>query len=314
MPTAMQIRILDDEPSPQPISGVVVQIFTTVGALVTSGTTNSSGIAAFSVPDATYNVLFYKQGVSILPRQPQQIVVNSSLSSNDFLVSGHVSVLPESPDPLRCRISGYLLGVDGLPIHDLRVSFRASPDVTVVGGNLLVSPQSQIDVPSTPQGYFQFDLLRGLKYTAYLRGVDKFPQLGIDPASLAVIGPPLPAMSLVNLLFPLPVLVEFSQDSISIPLADGPDGSATLGTIHYSDGSSSGTAPSSRTQQPPFATLNYVYSDPALFSIILANGSTQVTPYKTGTGTVTMTRTLPQSIFWDTPPAFTSETLTVTIV
>lgn len=311
--TAVQIRLQDDEPSPQPIASVVVQVYTTLGVLVTSGTTGMDGAASFSLPDATYNVLFYKQGVSVLPRQPQQIVVDSLQISNNFLVTGHVSVLPESPDPLRCRVSGHLLGVDGLPTHDLRLSFRACPDLTVVGGNLLVSPQSQIEVPSTPDGYFQFDLLRGLKYTAYLRGVDKFPMLGIDPAALSVIGPPLPAMLLANLLFPLPVLVEFSQDSISIPLAGGPDGSATLGTITYSDGSSSGTSPSSRTQQPPFATLNYVYSDPELFSIILANGSTQVTPYKTGTGTVTMVRTLPKAIFWDTPPSFTSETLTVTI-
>jgi hypothetical protein len=311
MSTPVQLTILDDEPSPQPIASVVVQVYTTGGTLVTSGTTNGSGVLEFMVPDATYNLLFYKQGVSILPRQPQQIIVDSSLS-NDFSLTGHVSTMPESPDQLRCRVSGNLVGVDGLPIHDLRVSFRPCPDFSVVGGNL-VSPQSQIEVKATDAGYFQFDLLRGLKYAAYLRGVDSFPLLGIDPVALNVIGPDLPAMSLVNLLFPLPILVEFTQDSISIPLAGGPDGSSTLGTIHYSDDSSSGTDPSSRTQQPPFATLNYVYSDPTLFSIILSNGSTQVTPYKTGTGTVTMVRVLPKSIFWPVPPIFTSETLTVTI-
>lgn len=312
MATSVQLMILDDEPSPQPISAVVVQVYTTSGTLVTSGTTDGSGSLSFALPDATYNLLFYKQGVSILPRQPQQIVVNASAPSNSFSVTGHVSVLPEGTDPLRCRVSGYLLGVDGLPLHDLRLSFRPCPDITVVGGNL-VSPQSQIEVKATDAGYFQFDLLRGLKYTAYLRGIESFPLLGIAPAALNVIGPDLPSMSLVSLLFPLPVLVEFSQDSISIPLAGGPDGSSTLGTTVYSDDSSTGTSPSSRTQPPPFATLNYVYSDPTLFSIILANGSTQVTPYKVGTGTVTMVRTLPQSIYWPSPPAFTSETLTVEI-
>lgn len=313
MATPVQIRLQDDQPSPQPISGVVIQIYTTTGTFVTSGTTVSDGTAGFSLPDATYDVRFYKQGVSILPSQPQQFVVDSLAVSNNFLVSGHVRTMPESPDLNRCRISGNLIGVDGLPVHDLRVSFRPCPDISVVGGNL-VSVQSQIEVHPTDDGYFQFDLLRGLRYQAFLLGVDKFPLLGIDPAMLAVIGPPLPAMSLVNLLFPLPVLVEFSQDSISIPLAAGPDGSATLGTIHYADGSSSGSSPSSRTQLPPFSTLDYVYSDPTLFSIILANGSTQVTPYKTGTGTVTMIRKLSSlTMFWPEPPAFTSETLSVTI-
>ncbi len=294
------ITIQSDDPSPVPVPGVVVQFFTTLGIFVTQGTTDSSGQVTALLAEATYNLLFYKQGVSILPKQPQQIVVIPSPGSNSFTVTGHVSTLPESPDPLRCRISGTLLGVDGMPVQDLRISFRPIPDLTVVGGNM-VSVQSQIEEKSTSQGYFQFDLLRGLPYMAYLRGVDKFPLLGIEPASLLVIGPPLPSMSLVNLLFPLPVLVDFSQSSISIPLADGPDGSSTLGTIHYSDGSSSGTAPSSRTQPPPFAALDYVYSDPTLFTIILSNGSTQVTPLKVGTGTVTLTRKLPQAVFWPDP-------------
>lgn len=312
MPTSVTVTIRDDAPSPVVISGVVVQVYTTMGVLVTSGTTNSSGVVAFALPDSTYNLLFYKLGVSILPRQPQQIVVSSLAASNDFSITGHVSVLPESPDPLRCRVSGTLLGVDGLPVQDLRISFRPCPDVAVVGGNL-VSVQSQIEVKSTPGGYFQFDLLRGLRYTAYLRGVDRLPQLGIEPVALAIIGPDLPSMSLVNLLFPLPVLVNFQPASISIPLAAGPNATATLGTITYADDSSSGTDPSSRTQQPPFATLDYVYSDPTLFSIILANGSTQVTPFKAGTGTVTMIRKIAQGVFWPDPPMFTSHTLTVTI-
>jgi len=312
MSTPVQLTVQDDQPSPQPVQSVVVQIYTTLGALVTSGTTDSSGNVSFLLPDGPYNVLFYKQGVSILPRQPQRIVVDSLAISNNFLVSSHVSTLPESPDPLRCRASGDLLGVDGLPIHDLRISFRPTTDLQVVGGNL-VSVQSQIEVKPDQNGHFQFDLLRGVVYKAYLRAVDSFPILGIDPLALDVIGPPLPAVSLVNLLFPLPVLVEFSVDSISIPLAAGPNGDATLGTIHYADGTTSGTTPSNRTQLPPFARLDYVYSDPDLFSIILSNGSTQVTPYKTGTGTVTLVRSLPQSIFWPSPPAFVSETLTVTI-
>ncbi len=309
------LTIQDDEPSPQPIVSVVVQFFTTLGTLVTQGTTNSSGQVTVVLPDGTYNVLFYKQGVSILPSQPQQIVVSAPIfpaTVVSYLATGHVATLPESPDPLRCRVSGNLLGVDGLPISDLRLSFRPHPDFSVVGGNL-VSLQSQIEVQPTDQGYFQFDLLRGLHYKADMLAVEKLPKLGITPAELVVIGPPLPSMSLPNLLFPLPVLVSFSAQTISIPLAAGQDSTSTLGTITYSDGSSSGTQPSSRTQQPPFATLNYVYSDPTLFSIILANGSTQITPYKTGTGTVTLVRTLPQSIFWPTPPVFTSQTLTVTI-
>lgn len=312
MATAVQVRIQDDSPLPQAIAGVVVQVFTTLGIFLTSGTTDGSGSVSFLLLDGTYNLLFYKQGVSILPKQPQQIIVSSLAASNNFLAIGHISTLPESTDPARCRISGTLIGADGLPAQDLRISFRPCSDISVVGGSL-VSVQSQFEVSPTERGYFQFDLIRGQVYHAYMTGIDKLPRLGIEPAKFLVIGPSLPAMALVDLLFPLPVLVEFSQNTISIPLAGGPDGSSTLGTIHYADGSSSGMAQNSRTRQPPFATLNYEYSDPTLFSIILANGSTQITPNRTGTGTVILTRTLPKSIFWPTPPPFTSETLTVTI-
>lgn len=312
MSTPVQITILDDEPSPQPVAGVVVQVYTTVGVLVTSGLTNGSGSLSFALPDATYNLLFYKQGVSILPRQPQQIVVDSMAASNNFTVTGHVSTLPESPDSLRCRISGTVLGPDGTPMLDMRLSFKPVTDFQVVGGNM-VSVQAQSEDFPDRNGYYQFDLIRGMAYTGYIIGIEQFPLLGIAPAALNVIGPPTPSMSLTNLLFPLPVLVAFSVGSISIPLAGGPDGSLTLGTFHYSDGSSSGTDFSSRTQQPPFATLLYEYSDPTLFSVILSNGCTQVTPYKVGTGTVTMTRKISKSIFWPDPPAFTSQTLAVTV-
>lgn len=311
--TAVSVRLQDDAPSPLPIVGAVIQFFTTGGLFVTQGTTDGSGVVSALLPDATYNLLFYKQGVSILPRQPQQIVVSALALSNNFLVTGHVTTMPEGPDSLRCRISGTLLDPSGLPAKDLRISFRPMADFSIMGGNL-VSVQSQIEVHPDDSGYFQFDLLRGMPYAAYLLGVDSFPQLGITPASLVVIPPSQPAMSLANLLFPLPVSVVFSPDTISIPLAAGPDALSTLGVITYSDGSTSGTTPSSRTQQPPFARLDYVYSDPTLFEIVVANGQTTITPLKTGTGTVALARTVTKWAFWPSPPAFTSPPLTVTIV
>ena len=177
----------------------------------------------------------------------------------------------------------------------------------------MLSVQSQIEVHPDTTGYFQFDLIRGMRYQACLLGVSSFPLLGIEPAVLEIIVPDLPALLLPNLLFPVPVLVDFSPDTISIPLAGGPDGESTLGTIHYSDGSSSGTEASSRTRQPPFARLDYVYSDLTLFSIILSNGSTQVTPLATGTGTVALARTIAAALFYPDPPEFLSPPLTVTV-
>jgi hypothetical protein len=311
--TTAAVRVQDDTPSPQPVTGMVIQFFTTLGVFVTQGTTDGAGSVTVSLPDGTYNVLFYKQGVSILPKQPQQIVVSALAASNNFLVTGHVSVLPESPDPLRCRISGQLVGPDGLPTMDQRLSFLPQSDFSVSGGNL-VSVQRQVEAHPDDKGYFQFDLLRGMKYTGSMLGIDSFPQLGISPVNLQVIVPALPALSLVNLLFPLPVSVIFSQDTISIPLAGGPDGSSTLGTITYSDGSSSGILPTSRTPPPPFARLDYVYSDPTLFSIVLSNNNTVITPLKTGTGTVQLVRTVTPWAFWPEPPSFVSPPLTVTIV
>lgn len=311
------ITVQSDDPTPVPITSMVVEFFTTLGVLVTQGTTDTSGQVTVLLPDGTYNVLFYKQGVSILPKQPQQIVVSPPTppaTSVSYLVTGHVTAMPESPDPLRCRISGQLLDASGLPATDLRISFRPKSDFQVVGGNL-VSVQDQIEVHPDDNGYFQFDLLRGVPYTAAMLTVDSLPQLNLGPPLLLdVIAPSLPALSLPNLLFPLPVSVIFSPAIISIPLAAGPDALSTLGTITYSDGSTSGTGPSNRTQLPPFATLNYVYSDPTLFTIDVDTGATTITPLATGTGTVYLTRTVSKWAFWPSPPAFSSPPLTVTIV
>jgi hypothetical protein len=301
--TAVTIQISSDDIPSVLVSGVEVEFYSLTGTFITSGMTDPSGQVIVLLPDGTYNVLFYKQGVSILPKQPQQIAVSSLESTNTFLVTSHVRKLPESPDLLRCRISGFLVGQDNLPAQDLHLSFQSIYDISVVGGNL-VSPQELMRVQPDDRGYFQFDLIRGMRYKGFLRYIDTLPLLNIDPAQLDIRTPQLPALSLPNLLFPLPTQTTFSLSMISIPLVNGPDSTVNAQTI-YSDGSQRTTV--------PWATLLNDLSDPEIASVVILGGKLIITPMKVGTTTLTYHRQINQNVFWLDAPPYTAATITITV-
>lgn len=305
MSTSVTIQVYDDEPSPQPVVGVAVEVYVANSSFVTSGTTDSSGSVNFLLPDGDYDIRFYQQGLSILPRQPQRITVDHTLSSNTFKVTGHVRTLPESPDPKRCRISGYFVGPDGRASKSIRLALEPEADVVINNTNIVVPRSTLLFESDRHTGYMQFDLLRGVNYHGYLSEVEKL--LGHDPPKHEIVVADVAAVALFDLLFPLPVNVVFSQTSITIPLSAGPNSTVTV-TITFSDGSQ-------RTKQVPWAIFNLSSADNGVVEALLVDGQTvMLSPVALGTTTVTMTRTLPPKFVIDTAPTFTSQTLTVTVV
>lgn len=305
MSTSVTIRVQDDEPSPQPVVGVAVEVYMAGGPFVTSGTTDSSGSVNFLLPDGDYDVRFYQQGLSILPKQPQRITVDHTLASNTFLVTGHVRTLPESPDPKRCRVSGYFLGPDGRPSKSIRLALETEADVVINNTNIVVPRSTLLFESDRHTGYMEFDLLRGVNYHGYLSEVEKL--LGHEPPKHEIVVADVPAVALFDLLFPLPVNAVFSQTSITLPLASGSNNTVTA-TVTFSDGSQ-------RTKQVPWAFFTLSAADNSILQALLVDGRVvSLAPLAVGTTTVTMTRTLQPCFVIDAPPAFTSQTLTVTVV
>jgi hypothetical protein len=99
MAIAVDIIISDTELVPQPIEGVIVQVYDYVlGDLIAQATSDDTGTAAFLLPGAAapsplpYEVRFFKLGV--LFNNPMAIAVEEPLSgtdTNNFTVSGQLT-------------------------------------------------------------------------------------------------------------------------------------------------------------------------------------------------------------------------------
>lgn len=301
MPTAVTLRLVSDDPAPARIADAAVALYP-AGSLVqlTGGITNAQGEVSFLLPDDTYDVRVYKPRLSVLPRQPQRIVVDSDLS-NVFVVPCHQLLLPETLDPALCRITGRLLNASGSPIAGARLSFLAATDLVVSGAGAVL-PQKVLEVASNDTGYFDFTLLRGLSYEGAIPLVD---QLFGEDARLDILVPNRPAASLDTLLFPLPASALFSVGTKTLSKSAGTNNDVSL-LVTYSDGST-------RSSPPAWTSLNFQLSDESVVSVTQSNGALQLVPLAPGSCTIELTRSIRTSARWQSPPPFVSESLVVTV-
>lgn len=297
------IRLLSDDPSPAAIQGVTVEVYSTLAVFQTSGVTDVAGEVLLILPDASYDLMFFKVGVSAI--QPQRIIVDSLLS-NEFEVTAHIRTLPESTDTDRCTVSGYVKGVGGgRAIH--RLIFEPVKMLTVLSGNV-IAPYSRVEITSNEDGYFEFELLRNTKYTAYFL----FPQdmFCTQPGKLDVITPDGPAVALSDFLFPVPIHFDFSQNAISVPVSPTPDETITV-TLTFSDGS---TRETRSAFSSPWAGITLTNTDNLVVEAYLIDGGALglrgLTP---GTATITTVRQIPTAVLIDPLPTYTSESVVVTV-
>jgi hypothetical protein len=297
------VRVLTDDPSPVPIEDMVVEFYDSLTSqFQTGGTTSSLGEVLITLPDGEYDVLFYKVGVSILPKQPQHIVVDSLLT-NIFQVSGHPRVRPESTDPLRCTVSGSIIGVDGKQAKH-RLVFEPVKTVTILS-QMTIAPYSRREVASDEAGYFEFDLLRNTKYSAYF----VFPQdlFGQQPGKLDVITPNGPSIALDVFLFPVPVNLTFSASSISLSVG-GPMDDSIVVELTYSDGS---------TRESMSSAWAYVVTrntDGAVVEASIADAKKLILkPLTRGTVTITTARFISDRAFFDPVPEYVTQSVVVTV-
>lgn len=297
------IRVLSDDPSPVPIEGVVVEFYDATSAVFqTSGSTSSAGEVIATLPDGDYDVLLYKVGVTVLPKQPQQITVDTLLS-NIFEVTAHPRVRPESIDPLRCTVSGFILGVDGKQAKH-RLIFEPIKTVTILSHNI-IAPYSRREVASSEDGYFEFELLRGTKYFAYF----VFPQdlFGIQPGRLDVVVPDDPSIPLDALLFPVPVNLTFSVSVISL-VAETPTDETTTVVLTFSDGSVRECLSS------PWAYVSVTNTDASIVEASISDAKVlRLKPLTPGVATITTVRTISDLALFDPIPDYVTQSVVVTV-
>lgn len=299
------VRVLSDDPSPSPIDDMVIEFYDSVSAVFqTSGVTSSTGEVTVTLPDGEYDVLLYKSGVTVLPRQPQRITVDSLLT-NVFEVSAHPRIRPESIDPLRCTVSGSVVGVDGKQARH-RLVFEPVRALTILSG-MVVAPYSRREVVSNEDGYFEFELLRNTKYSAYF----VFPQdlFSQQPGKLDVITPNSPGIELDVLLFPVPVNLTFSSHIISL-VAGTPSNETISVVLTYSDGSTR------ESMSSPWAYVMVTNTDASVVEASIADAKKLVLkPLTQGTVTITTVRIISEDrAFFNPLPSYSTESVVVTVV
>jgi hypothetical protein len=181
MAVSVDIFVKDTQPVPQPVSGVVVNVYdASTLAFVTSGVTDGAGQAALLLPgDADgipYEVRFYKQGVSF--QNPMAILVKDPLGvgeTNEFDASGQVKTLAEAVDPLLCRVTAQLIGMDGKPMKNVLIKLFSRADIEsqnpLVLNDRLLTGQS-FEVKTDENGEAIFDLIRKGEYFTTFAGND----------------------------------------------------------------------------------------------------------------------------------------------
>lgn len=307
--TVTTIILESDDPAPVLIDGVTVRLFDTLGAFVTSGVSDGAGEVVVDVPDADYDLYFFKSGVSVLDGMPQRITVDAAdtdVPPNTFKVLAHVHTLPEAADPALCRISGDLRGADGLASRDGRLVFVPCIQAGYVAGDLL-SPKNFFPTSPDEDGHYEFELIRGMEYRAYFTHVNDITGITKEPFEMAVIVPDLPAIHIKDLLFPLPIGSTFAPNTLALTAGDDPDESVVL-AVTYSDGSD-------RVDNPPQGTQFTLSNDNEAVATAERVGSKIiVTPLAAGVANITVERILStENLIFDPTPAFTTDTLEVTV-
>lgn len=132
MAVSANVFVKDTQLVPQPISGVVVNVYNAITlAFVTSGTTDGLGQASFLLPGSVspgtnYELRFFKSGVIFT--NPKLVAVLEPVAppnTNDFDVSGIVVTNPVATDPRMCRCTGQFINYSGLPVPDTLVRVLA---------------------------------------------------------------------------------------------------------------------------------------------------------------------------------------------
>jgi hypothetical protein len=305
MPTLVTIRVSNDVIPPARVPGAVVSVFTTAGVYVTEGTTGGNGEVVFDLPDASYDLTFYKAGFATA--NPQRIVVDSLLT-NVFLVTGHQRVRPEGPDPSLCRVSGSMIDPSGHIARYGMISFKPVADI-IICRELAMVPGSMTRIKPTPDGYYEFDLLRSTNYYGYFEQIQQL--LGSQDTQLDIRVPGVASVDLATLLFPIPLAVTLTQDGdpisdIDLAVGGAPDDSVKI-AVGYNDGST-------RLSPPAWGAVEVANDSPLVVSAELAVDTLVLRPLTAGVAQVSFIRKLNAGmVYLPDPPEFTSETLTVTV-
>lgn len=293
------VRVVSDDLVPVPVDGVVVRVYDSTGTtLLTSGTSGgvTPGEVEFTLNgDLTpteYQLRFYIVGGAI--QSPQQIAVYSPATPvNVFQVEASLFVRPTSPDPLLCRVSGYVVRPNGAPLNGCDLHFVHCQTPILSSGRIVLG--ERVAVRTNTAGYTELDLIRGGTYLVTVQNYEDVPrEVEVPDASSA---------SLADLLFPIPIQVTFDPVgpwalNVNEELVLSPEVLLSSGVT---------------IEGPAIEDLEYTVTDSALASLTYTDTTITVRGNAAGSTTLqirrrdTSVRVLPD-------PGITGSTVNITVV
>lgn len=232
---AVDVTVLDDTISHDPVEGAVVRIFDMTGTTpLGQATTDSSGVASFLLPaPAIYQARFYKSLVTFT--QPQLLDVLEAPvapATNQFDVSAHVFAPPEAIDPRLCRCSGYFVAPNGAALPNVDIHIIAKFDPILFQNKAVMG--ERIRLTTDADGYVQVDLIRFAQYEITVQGIEDCIRI--------IHVPDLPSVNLPDMIFAVVAQVTFdppgpysfgigvSNEIVVTPTAYASDGRKLEGT------------------------------------------------------------------------------------
>lgn len=198
-------HVVDD--SVEYLQDVVVRVYSEDGAsFVTQGTTDVLGELTLDLEDdMTYWVRFFKIGYEFDTRLA--IETDSGEDNNTFTITGtDLNTHPPATDSNYCRASGMFVDATGAETAGVQLRFALQSPPKVVGGMALA--RSMKVTHSDEDGKVSIDLIRNATYNVMVEGRED------DPFQVKV--PDQSAIDIIDLLWPVPEAVEFSEDTLEV--------------------------------------------------------------------------------------------------
>jgi hypothetical protein len=286
----------DDQVVPVPVQDVSVRVYDEDDVFMTEGVTDANGqfvlpLAGSASPGTSYIIRLRKNGYTVPSGHTQFINVLDPLpvgATNTFDFTLHEVTIPESVDPLMCRVSGYLVDASMQPRKNVNIRFitrKGFPDSsigimaqtsnpTVVGGRIIAA---DVTVTTDRLGYVEVSLPRGGVFDVHVSGLEH-PSGVVSP----VVIPELSAARLEDILFPYVQSVSYTPNPVSVVLGMFTDVALSI-TL------SSGAALTEVADINNFVV--FAVADPSVASAVVINpGQLRVNGASAGSTTISATR------------------------
>ncbi len=207
--------------------------------------------------------------------------------ANDFVLVGIEFTDPVSPDPNKCRISGFIVDVTGAPLRNsqIHVQNKFMPTIVIDPAADKFVLGSKAIIRTDSDGFIEFDLYRNAQVDILIPSQSPLPFLGNEDKPLyAVTIPDESSLPFMDLIHPVPDILEFLETSPLVLAVDAEEDVKVKLTL------------SNKFVSEDLSLITLVSSDDTLVSVTAGpvddDGDTTIVLTRLATGTVNITATL----------------------